>query len=261
MRAGCYDVYARLADMDTAGILASLNFPSFPRFCGQLFYEVEDKDLALSCLEAWNDWMLEDWCGAAPGRFIPMTLFPLWDPALAAREIERCAQKGSRAVAFSENPTQMLGLPSVYSDYWDPVWSSVQDNDLVVCMHQGSSSHRILTGPDTPQIVTMTWNIGVQMSGAMLDWIYSGIFERFPKMRFALSEGGIRWIPYFLERAEQTLDKQRFWAAKSDKKYNIHTGEVQEGKKLGVDLLSLNIRETFREHIFGCFIEDVAGIA
>jgi len=47
MRPGCYDAKARIEDMDRAGVLASMCFPSFPRFCGQVFYEAQDKDLAL----------------------------------------------------------------------------------------------------------------------------------------------------------------------------------------------------------------------
>src|SRR5262249_52742566 len=78
MRPGCYDSVARLADMDRAGILASMCFPSLPRFCGQLFYEGKDKDLGIASLRAWNDWMIDEWCGLAPGRYIPLMLIPLW---------------------------------------------------------------------------------------------------------------------------------------------------------------------------------------
>jgi hypothetical protein len=61
MRPGCYDPAARIEDMDRAGILASLSFPSFPRFCGQIFHEARDKDLALLCVQAYNDWMIDEW--------------------------------------------------------------------------------------------------------------------------------------------------------------------------------------------------------
>src|ERR1700759_4589523 len=62
MRPGCYDSVARLDDMDQAGILASLCFPSFPRFCGQVFKEGEDKELGLVCVKTYNDWMIDEWC-------------------------------------------------------------------------------------------------------------------------------------------------------------------------------------------------------
>jgi hypothetical protein len=63
MRQGSYKLKERLEDMDTAGIEASLCFPTFPRFCGQTFYEAKDKELAMLCVRAYNDWMVEEWCG------------------------------------------------------------------------------------------------------------------------------------------------------------------------------------------------------
>jgi predicted TIM-barrel fold metal-dependent hydrolase len=261
MRPGCYDSVARIEDMDRAGILASLCFPSLPRFCGQLFYEGKDRELGLACLQAWNDWMVEEWCGAAPGRYIPLMLIPLWDPKLAAREIERCAARGTRALAFSENPVP-LGLPSIHDEnrYWDPVWSATQDTEMIICMHQGSSSTRMRTSPDTPELATMAWAIGSQSSGTLLDWLFGPVFLRYPAIKIALSEGGIGWIPYFLERAEQVLDKQRFWASKGDRRIDITTQTFSQGTKTEVDFLTLNVREVFREHVFGCFIDDISGI-
>src|SRR5205814_1879958 len=62
MRPGCFEQRARLADMDLNWVDASLCFPTFPRFCGQTFLEARDKDLALLCVRAYNDWMVDEWC-------------------------------------------------------------------------------------------------------------------------------------------------------------------------------------------------------
>ena len=102
MRPSAYDPVARIADMDRAGILASLNFPSLPRFCGQIFWEAKDKELALLCVQAYNDWHIDEWCGSAPGRYIPLVIIPLWDPKAAAKELERCAAKGATSFCFSK---------------------------------------------------------------------------------------------------------------------------------------------------------------
>ena len=114
MRPGCYDVGERLLDMDRNWTEASLCFPNFPRFCGQTFLEAKDRDLALLCVKAFNDWMVDEWCGGSGGRLIPLCLVPLWDATLAADEIRRNAARGVRAVAFSEIPPY-LGLPSIHS--------------------------------------------------------------------------------------------------------------------------------------------------
>src|SRR5205814_1119333 len=81
-----WQVKPRLEDMDTNWIEASLCFPTFPRFCGQTFSEAKDKDLALLCVQAYNDWMVDEWCGDSGSRLIPLPLIPLWDAELAATE-------------------------------------------------------------------------------------------------------------------------------------------------------------------------------
>ena len=124
MRRGCYDVHERIKDMSAAGVLGSLNFPSFPGFSGRLFSAIPDKDLALAVIRAYNDWHVESWCGAYPDRFIANPLPILWDADLAAQEVRRLAKKGVHSVTFTENPTA-LGYPSYHSDFWDPFWTAV----------------------------------------------------------------------------------------------------------------------------------------
>ena len=261
MRSGCYDPVARVADMDRAGILASVGFPSFPRFCGQIFWEAKDKELALLCVRAYNDWMIEEWCGAAPGRYIPLVLIPLWDPPAAAAEIERTAAMGARAFAFSENP-EPLGLPTIHDPgrYWDPVMAAAQETETVVCMHVGSSSTMPSISSDAPVLANLTFGAS-RAAGTMLAWIFSDYFERMPRLKIALSEGNVGWMPYFLERAEQVVDKQRYWAAE----YNVSFYRGSSGTEGAVPvpqakLTSLDIRQTFRDHIYGCFIEDEAAV-
>ena len=253
MRPGCYDPKARLDDMDRAGILASLCFPTVTRFCGQLFMEASDREFGFVCLQAYNDFILDEWCAAAPGRYIPLILIPMWDPPLAAKEMERCAAKGATAFAFSENPAP-LGLPTIHDQgrYWDPVMSAASEIGMVASMHVGSSSQVPQIAPDAPFMANLAWG-AIRTSGAMLSWLFSGMFTRFPGLKIALSEGEIGWMPYFLERAEQVLDKQRYWVARGQKFGNHATTDV--------DMETLDIKALFREHVFGCFIEDKHGIA
>ena len=76
----------------------------------------------------------------------------MWDPDLAAAEVRRCAAQGSHAIAFSENPAA-LGLPSVHTAAWDPLWAACQETDTVVNMHIGSSSTFSKTSDDAPPLV------------------------------------------------------------------------------------------------------------
>jgi predicted TIM-barrel fold metal-dependent hydrolase len=258
MREGCYEPAARVADMDQGNVLSSMLFPSFPRYCGQVFHEAKDKDLALLCVRAWNDFILDELAGAYPGRFIPMMIIPLWDPAAAAAEIERTAARGAKSIAFSENPTK-LGLPSIHTDYWDPVFRSADEAGFVLSMHVGSSSNLIRTSPDMPTLAFMAYSAAANQAGTLLDWLFSGNFERFPNLKIALSEGSIGWIPYFLERAEQVIDKQRFWASRFDIDMNASHERGEEKGEARFDL-DTDIRRLFKDHVFGTFIEDHAGL-
>jgi predicted TIM-barrel fold metal-dependent hydrolase len=261
MRPGAYDPVERIKDMDRAGILASINFPSFPRFCGQIFWEASDKELAALCVRAYNDWMIDEWCAAAPGRFIPLVIIPLWDPVQAAAEIERTAAKGARTFAFSENP-EPLGLPTISDPgrYWDPVLAAAQDTGMVISMHVGSSSTMPQVWSDAPALANLTFG-AARAAATMIGWIFSDVFDRFPGTRIVLSEGNIGWMPYFIERAEQVVDKQRHWA----KKANVRLYKGDSGTDAGemvpqADLDTLDIRARFRQHVHGCFIEETSGL-
>lgn len=239
LRPGTYDIHERIRDMDANGLLGSLCFPSFPQFCGQLFARTGDKDVALAMVRAYNDWHIDEWCGSYPGRFIPCSLPAIWDPEVLAAEVRRTAAKGAHAVTFSENPSK-LGWPSLHSDHWDPFWAACSEENVVVCMHIGSSSQLVITAPDAPMdvIITLTPMNIVQ---AATDLVWSPVLRKFPSLRFALSEGGIGWIPYFLERIDYNYQKHRAWTHQD----------------FGDRLPS----EVFNEHVITCFIDDHFGVA
>jgi predicted TIM-barrel fold metal-dependent hydrolase len=269
MRPGCYDPVARAKDMDESGLLASLCFPSFPRFCGQVFLQSKDHDLGLACVQAYNNWMIEEWCGSAPGRLIPMIILPLWDPALCAAEVRRCAAKGALALTFSENPTA-LGLPSIYDprQSWDPLWEACNETGVVVCIHIGSSSRFWRPSDASPGIVNYILGAPVNTSAAMIEWLFGPPLRKYPNLKIALSEGGIGWIPYYLERAAYTIDRHRHWVNTASGVMGSMGmsggGSYKEldPAELSVlpDLENLDVYEVFRKHIFGCFIMDYHGV-
>src|SRR4051794_30389481 len=209
IRAGTYDVNERIRDMNVNGVLGSMNFPSMTGFCGQLFGRAQDKDLGIIMLQAYNDWHIEEWAASHPGRFIPLALPGLWDPEVAAAEVRRTAKKGCHAVTFSENPTK-LGLPSFHTDHWDPFWRACSDEGTVVTLHIGSSSSLALPSDDSPINTMITLGgMNVQMTAA--DLIWSRVLKNFPDLRFALSEGGIGWIPSMLERMDYVYHHHKAW--------------------------------------------------
>ena len=214
MRPGCYEVGARISDMTMNHVEKSLCFPTFPRFCGQTFTEAKDRDLGLACVKAYNDWMIEEWCGESDGHLIPLCIVPLWDADLAAAEVRRNAERGCRAVCFSEVPAH-LGLPSIHSGFWDPFFQACQDTGTVVNMHIGSSSRMPATSPDAPVAVAASLSFNNSMA-SLCDFLFSGVLVRFPTLTLAYSEGQIGWLPYILERVDDVWREHRAWGGVAD---------------------------------------------
>lgn len=240
LRKGCYDVHARVDDMNVNGIACSMNFSSLAGMDGGLFLNAPDKDLALTHLRAYNDWHLDEWCGAYPGRFIPLGLLPLWDPELMAAEVRRLADKGCHAVVFNDNPTKR-GLPSVHSDHWEPLWKAVTDCDTAICLHIGCgnvSPHPSMESPIEVNIATMPMAVAF---GAA-DWLNLSALHRYPAMKIALSESGIGWIPYLTERADYSHEQHQAWTHSYS-----YFGDMKPS-------------EVFRRHFTSCFIDDAYGL-
>ncbi|MCH2424526.1 MAG: amidohydrolase [Acidimicrobiales bacterium] len=214
MRPGCYDPTARVADMQANHVEASLSFPTLPRFCGQTFYEATDRDLGLACVRAYNDFMIEEWCGDSDGALIPLIIIPLWDAGLAADEVRRNAERGCHAVCFSEIAPN-LGLPSIHTGYWDPFFAACQDTRTTVNMHIGSSSKMPAASPDAPPAVAASLSFNNAIA-SMSDFLFSGVLVRFPELTLAYSEGQIGWIPYILERADDVWKEHRAWGGVAD---------------------------------------------
>jgi predicted TIM-barrel fold metal-dependent hydrolase len=239
MRPGCYDVHARVRDMDAGGQLAGLNFPNWTGFSGQVLNQGPDRDTNLAMIRAYNDWHVDEWCGAYPDRFIPCGILPLFDVEEAAKEIRRLAGKGCHAVTFSENP-EALGMPSIHQRYWYPLFEAASDEQVVLCTHVGSSSRAPMVSRDAPPNTQMTLS-SLMSTFTLVELLWAGFWGDFPDLRLSLTEGDIGWIPYFLWRAEHVLDR--------------HSGWTKPVLPAGIS----GPTELFQRHFYTCFISDKVG--
>ena len=237
MRPGCYDIRARIADMDVNGVWASLCFPSLVAgFCGSVFMRSDDKELGLACMRAWNDWHIEVWAGTYPERIIPLQLPWLADLETGAAEIRANAARGFKAVSFPEFPAQ-LGLPSIFSQEWDPYFAACAETGTVVCLHTGASAWAPLPSPGPPfELLPTLFPVNALIAAA--EWLWSGLPVRVPDLAVALSEGGIGWVPMLLDRVDYVL---------------AHSASGNESGAWHSDLLPSDV---LRRNFWFCSIDD-----
>ncbi|MGX7681355.1 amidohydrolase family protein [Jatrophihabitans sp. DSM 45814] len=236
VRPGTYDIHERIRDMNANGVLAGMNFSSWPGLGGQFFVTNDDHEFAAAILRAYNDWHIDEWCGAYPGRMIPLALsgFAV-GPEFMASEIRRVAEKGCHAISFHPEPHR-FGMPDIHGDEWDPAYQACQDVDSAVVFHFGAVPNFMPRSPFDVLIHTMPFATGIFAA----ELLWSQVLRKFPTLRFALAEGGIGWIPYWLERADYTYQHHHLWT------------HQEFGGKLP--------SEVFRERVLTCFIDDTTGL-
>jgi len=190
-------------------------------------------------LRAYNDWHIDEWCGKHPGRFIPLAIPPMWDPEEMGREVKRVAAKGCHAITFADNPGA-LGYPCLHDPHWDPFWKACSEEGTIVCIHIGSGTRLNMQDMGAP-IEIMIAGTPITLFNCATELVFSEALQKFSDLKIALSEGGIGWIPYFLERIDYVHQHHHRWT--------LH--DFPNGKKPS---------DVFREHIVTCFIDDAAGV-
>lgn len=234
MRPAVYDIHDRVRDMDANGVLGSMCFPTFTGFSAGHLSRGGMDEITVAMISAYNDWHIEEWAGAYPGRFIPIAILPLWEPRLAIDEINRVAAKGCHSVTMPELP-HIDGLPSYHDiDYWGPVFQALSDNDTVMNLHIGQGFGVLKLAPDAPIDNLMVLAPSISLIGTQ-DLLWGPAFRSYPKLKVALSEGGVGWIPFFLDRSDRHYTNQRW---------------------LRRDFGGKMPSEVFREHVLACYVTD-----
>ena len=233
---GAYLADARLKYMDELGIWAQMLYPNVGGFGSQVFLALDDPELKLACVRAYNDFVIE-WCSADPRRLIAAMATPYWDVAASVKEIERCAKLGHRSVLFTGEP-HAFGLPLLADRHWDPLWAAAQDAGLPVSFHIGSGDFEITAERVEKEGASATGaRIGAVLflanGGHLAALAFSGVLIRFPKLRFVSVESGVGWLPFLL----QCVD------------YQFHALDVGK-QRPEFELLP---SEYLRRQVYGCF--------
>jgi predicted TIM-barrel fold metal-dependent hydrolase len=237
LRPGCFDVHERVRDMNVNGVLASMCFPTMAGWNARTFAEGDDKEIGLVMLQAYNDWAIDEWCGAYPGRFIPLGIVPMWDIDETVKEIHRIAKKGCRSISFLEAP-HGSGFPSFLSGHWDPMFKALVEENMVLSLHIGAGFNLIQKPVEAPvdHLIVLSCQISAIVAQ---DLLFGPTLRKFPDLKVALSEGGIGWIPFYLDRVDRHFENQA-WLD------NDFGGKLPS--------------EVFRDHILACYISDPSGL-
>jgi predicted TIM-barrel fold metal-dependent hydrolase len=205
---GCYDPRERAKDLLSNGVFASVAFPTLPGFAGRKFETFDDKDLALVCVRAWNDFLIDEWCAAQPDMFVPMTIAPVWDVGLAVEETTRALERGTKALCWMEDPAN-LGLPGYHSDYWEPLFALCQEAELPVCMHIGGALPQVTLEGKVPMVEIAA--AFAHAARSAVNMMVSHIPRKYPGVKLVWSEGGIGWITAAIERADRQWERHQYW--------------------------------------------------
>ena len=238
MRRGTWDAAAHIDDMNAMGVMTALMFPTYPGFDGGWFWATKDKANTLRVIQAYNDWHIDEWCGPYKGRYFPTAILPLWDVGATVEEMKRLTRKGCRSVFFPANPAAHGRLPSVHDEVWEPMWKLANDERIVFNCHIGTGSAPAANSELSPISAWIT-SMPMAIATDAADLLHLRALLRYPDLKIVLSEGGIGWVPYLLERADFTFRHHGPWV------------RADFGGRLPSDV--------FREHFLTCFIDDKFG--
>jgi predicted TIM-barrel fold metal-dependent hydrolase len=207
-----YKPSERLRAMDVDGVDYSVLYPVVAGRAGDTFGRLEDAALELACVQAYNDWLIDEWASVSP-RFIPQCIVPLAPIAATVSEIKRAVAKGHRGVVMPSVPMMLREVPHINEPAYDPVWATCQELEVPVCFHSGASR-----GIEFPPYPGFSPRIAAAMKGitqpvstvlVLANFLFARIMTRFPRLKIVFSETSLAWGAYELELADHQFERQR----------------------------------------------------
>jgi len=204
-----YKPAERLKLMDLAGVDYSVLYPTVAGLAGQNFGRIKEPDLELACVQAYNDWLIDEWAGASE-RFIPQCIVPVWPPEATVAEIRRSVANGHRGVVFPALPMDLRDVPHVAEPEYDPVWAVCAELDVPLCLHAGASPG-LQYAPYSDLAPTLTGALnGVTKAVSSVFvlglYLFSRVLLRHPKLRVVLAESALSWGMLYLEWADHQFE-------------------------------------------------------
>lgn len=169
---------------------------------------ITDPALLADVYRAYNAY-IADFNRAIPGRFYGLGCLPNHDGSAAAAEVRRCAALGLKGTVFVPWGSAM----PVWHEMWEPMWAAAEETGLVISFHVfeggGATVGYEVKGVRRPDVIG-AWTVvaPMQMDEILASVILSGVCQRHPGLRLVLGESGIGWLPYMLERLDDTYEER-----------------------------------------------------
>jgi predicted TIM-barrel fold metal-dependent hydrolase len=190
---GGYDPSARLEEMQVDGVTAEVLYPTL----GLRLFAMEDAEAQEAAFRIANDWLI-DYCRVSPGRLVGIPMISLYNLDRAIKELQRCKQAGLVGALVWQVPPPQL---SFATGYYDPFWEAAQDLGMPVNLHilTGFNYSRRLEERKGIEVYRTSVNTKLaDTANSLFDLVFSGVLDRFPRLRIVLVENEVGWIPFFL---------------------------------------------------------------
>jgi predicted TIM-barrel fold metal-dependent hydrolase len=248
--AGAGSPQQRIKEQDADGIDGELLFASEARNT-----KIRDKDAFLAIIRAFNDYFIEEYCAVDRDRLIGVAVMPDIGADENVAEMKRCKEKGFKAVRLHTFPSGK-STPTPEDDRF---YAAALDLDMPITIHTSFPRRTderdvfLMKYPKDPQGEDRPFDFlqrfarqGIYHCGAVeaMQLIFTGVFDRFPKLQIFWAENNIGWIPYFYQQMDQTY------------KVNCHWAE----KLLGLPRLKKLPSDYLREHAHWGVFDDPIGI-
>jgi predicted TIM-barrel fold metal-dependent hydrolase len=199
----------RLKSMDAAGIDYSALYPTVAGLAGEAFGRLQDSELEIACVQAYNDWLIDSWASASD-RFIPQCIVPIWPVESAIAEVKRAVAKGHRGVIFPSLPMHLRKVPHISGPEYDPFWSACEELNVPVCLHAGASAElqSPLPAQMKPALAAAMDAVTRPVSSVFVLSLYSfsRVLLRHAKLRLILAESALSWGMLYLEWADHQFE-------------------------------------------------------
>ena len=202
----------RLRAMDADGVACSVLYPTVAGPSGENFGRLTDADLELACVQAYNDWLIEEWASTSK-RFIPQCIVPLWPVEATVAEIKRAVRMGHKGVVFPAVPMELRNVPHINDAAYDPVWAACQDLNVPICFHPGSfntiqfAAHEYFQGKLAATLEALSRPASLVF--VLVNLLLSRILLRFPELKVVFPESSLGWGTYLLEYGDHQAEQDR----------------------------------------------------